>query len=117
MITNRRPPQRNLSAQNLRPAPQLVTITDQHGRQIQGQLQYDVKTLVTEAPRIVVHAYFLIDASGSMSFSAGGSVSRMNVVLGHVQRMASMFCPTDRITLSFFNGKGLRQVGMRTIKS
>ena len=66
-----------------------------------------------EPPKVVVHASFLIDASGSMSEPAeqDGS-SRMDVVLQYVKKLArDMLCPKDRITLSFFNTK-YKQVGI-----
>lgn len=69
------------------------------GEVAHGSVNYQISA-VEHKPKVVVHAVFLIDASGSM---AG---QRMQTTLKYVEHTAqSVFSATDRVTVFLFSEK------------
>ncbi|GAX84477.1 hypothetical protein CEUSTIGMA_g11897.t1 [Chlamydomonas eustigma] len=86
------------------------SVVNQQGQLLHGQLVYNMTSAERPPPKIVVHASFLIDASGSMSWRMDNGESRMAAALRNVKSLVeSVLVPdTDRVTLTFFNGRANR---------
>lgn len=105
------PRQRPATAQQITPvhnqnSSQQQTIQlNLNGQRVTANLQYVVRQEYEEQARVVTHASFLIDASGSMkSKVVGGDLSCFDMVMQYMKKlMQDVLLPTDLLTVAFFH--------------